>query len=352
MNHDVPHPMIATRSPGAGKAAATVGNSSRTRRQAFGWERISRVVHDISDDPCLVRAWAAPYVVAPFRRPLWHRERVPNVQLDWQQSALLAVALVAAALALDRRPRGRTLAPFAREAGVIAALYSVWMLAATLAQTHTAGAFTRGRSIYRIEQRWHLPSEQVLQNALLRHPELARTANLYYATMHFTALFAFLLWVFVRHRDWYRTVRTTVVGFTLLSLLIQFIPVAPPRLYPDLGFVDVAQRFGQSVYSFGLGADELSAMPSVHVGWAVLIGVAVVWISRSPWRWIFLLHPVLTVLVVTATANHWWADGIVAAALVVLMAAAQWLYSRRPQRVAATALEAVPADLVGADLAA
>jgi hypothetical protein len=277
---------------------------------------------------------------------------VPNVQLDWQQSTLLAVALGAAALVLDRWPRGRGLAPFAREAGVIAALYSVWMLAATLAQTHTAGAFSRGRWIYRLQRRWHLPSEQVLQNALLRHPDLARTANLYYATMHFTALFAFLLWVFVRHRDRYRTVRTTVVGFTLLSLLIQFIPVAPPRLYPNLGFVDVAQMFGQSVYSFGLGADELSAMPSVHVGWAVLIGTAVVLISRSPWRWVVVLHPVLTVLVVTATANHWWADGIVAAALVVLVAAAQWLYSRRPQRAATTALEPVPADLVGADRAA
>jgi hypothetical protein len=93
-------------------------------------------------------------------------------------------------------------------------------------------------------------------------------------------------------------------------------------------------------------------MPSVHVGWALLIGAAVVLISRSPWRWVVVVHPVLTVLVVTATANHWWADGIVAAALVVLVAAAQWLYSRRPQRAATTALEPVPADLVGADRAA
>ena len=277
---------------------------------------------------------------------------MPNVQLDWQQSALLAAALVAAAFLLERWTRGEWLAPFAREAGVIAALYSVWMLAATLSQRHTAGAFTRGRWIYRTEQRWRLPPEQVLQNALLRHPDLAKTANLYYATMHFTALFVFLLWVFVRHRHRYRTVRTTVVGFTLLSLLIQFIPVAPPRLYPDLGFVDVAQRFGQSVYSFGLGADELSAMPSVHVGWAVLIGVAVVWISRSPWRWIFLLHPVLTVLVVTATANHWWADGIVAAALVAVVAGVQWLHARRPHRAESPAGDLVPTELVGVDLAA
>jgi PAP2 superfamily len=254
---------------------------------------------------------------------------VPDLQLDWQQSALLAAALFGLALAAGRSARLRPVIPFAREAGVIAALYSVWVLAGAVAQTGTAGAFARARRIYRVEQRWHLPSERRLQDGLLHHPLLAQLANLYYAAMHFTALFAFLLWVFVRHRDRYSAIRTTVVGFTLLALLVQFLPVAPPRLLPDLGFVDVAQKFGESVYSLGLTADELSAMPSVHVGWAVLIGVAVVRLSDSPWRWLALVHTVLTVYVVTATANHWWADGIVAAALVGVVGAGQGLMHLR-----------------------
>lgn len=254
---------------------------------------------------------------------------MPNLQLDWQQSALLAAALLGTAIGLARSSRLRRAVPFAREAGVIAALYSVWMLAGTLAENRTAGAFERAHWIARTERSWHLPAERHLQDGLLHHPLLAQAANLYYATMHFTALFGFLLWVFVRHRERYRTVRTTVVGFTALSLLIQFIPVAPPRLLPELGYVDVAERFGQSVYSIGaIGADDLSAMPSVHVGWAVLIGVAIVLIGRSRWRWLFLLHTAITVYVVVATANHWWADGIVAAALVALVAGAQWMLAR------------------------
>ncbi|MGI8880050.1 MAG: phosphatase PAP2 family protein [Jatrophihabitans sp.] len=279
---------------------------------------------------------------------------MPNLQLDWQQSAVLAVVLIGVAAAAARvrgesptSRRVRALAPFGHEAGIIAVLYSLWMLAATLAENRTSGAFQRGRWIHRTERTWHLPSEKTLQDGLLHHRLLAESANLYYATMHFTALFVFLLWLFIRHRDRYKAVRTTVAIFTALSLLIQFIPVAPPRLLPEFGYVDVAQRFGQSVYTLGaVSADQLSAMPSVHVGWAVLIGAAIVLISTSPWRWLFLLHPVMTVYVVTATANHWWADGIVSAALVALVATTQWIWvhSRRRRAPSPVPAGADPLD--------
>jgi hypothetical protein len=59
-------------------------------------------------------------------------------------------------------------------------------------------------------------------------------------------------------------------------------------------------------------SNQLAAMPSHHVGWAILVGIAVVTISRSKWRWLVLVHTALTILAVTATANHWWLDGVVA----------------------------------------
>ena len=71
-------------------------------------------------------------------------------------------------------------------------------------------------------------------------------------------------------------------------------------------------------------------MPSVHVAWAVLIGWAVVRVSTSKWRWVALAHPVLTIFVITATANHFWLDGIVA---IAVLAACVW-----SQRVAARAV--------------
>jgi PAP2 superfamily len=273
-----------------------------------------------------------------------------NLALTWQQAALLAVALFGAAMLasrcrLDRLRRNWV---FAREAAVIAALYALWQLAGSLSLIGSRGAFARARWIERAERSWRLPTERSAQRLVLPHPLLAQLCNLYYATMHFAAMFALLGWLFVRHRDRYPQVRTTVVLLTATCLLIQFVPVAPPRLLP--GYVDVAARYGQSVYgSFGgVGADQLSAMPSVHVGWAVLVGMTIAQVSRSRWRWLGLLHPVITIFVVAATGNHFWLDGIVAIALLALSLLAQ----RLAAAVRASAIRAGPEAAVTACSAA
>jgi hypothetical protein len=64
-----------------------------------------------------------------------------------------------------------------------------------------------------------------------------------------------------------------------------------------------------------VGADQLSAMPSVHVAWSIIVAWAVITRSTSRWRWLILLHPLITVLVVVGTGNHYWADAIVSAAI-------------------------------------
>jgi PAP2 superfamily len=257
---------------------------------------------------------------------------VHNIALTWQQAAVLAAALLTAAVLLSAagRPRLTALAPFARESGYVAALYALWQLAASASLLGTSGAYARGRWIERVEREWHLPSELSAQQLVTPHPLLTQACNLYYATMHFAALGALLVWLFFRHRHRYPAVRTTIVLLTASCLLVQFLPVAPPRLLPEFGYVDTAEQYGQSVYTAlsAVGPDQLSAMPSVHVGWAVLIGLVVVRISPSRWRWLVLLHPAITIFVVAATANHFWLDGIVAVALLALALALQWAARR------------------------
>ncbi len=113
--------------------------------------------------------------------------------------------------------------------------------------------------------------------------------------------------------------------FTGASLLVQLIPVAPPRMLPGAGLVDTAARYGESVYAWsgGLDADQFSAMPSVHVGWALIVAMAVITVSRSRWRWAAAAYPALTTLVVAVTANHFWMDGIAAAGLLIAALLAQ-----------------------------
>jgi hypothetical protein len=155
---------------------------------------------------------------------------------------------------------------------------------------------------------------------VLRHPLWIQAANGLYAVVHVPALGVFLLWLFLRHRDRYSPYRNGLAVLTLLCLLIHLIPVAPPRLLPHLGFVDAAQLYHQSVYGpVGTGiSDQVSAMPSLHVAWAGLIALAVIQVSPSRWRWLILAHPLLTMVVTVVTANHFWLDGIVAAALLPL----------------------------------
>jgi hypothetical protein len=254
-----------------------------------------------------------------------------DLALSWEHSAQLALVLTGGAVVLQlaAHRRVRALAPVAVEAAVIAGLYALWQRAGELSVLGTSGAFDRARWIERVEHDLRLPSERSVQDLVLGHPLFVQGANLYYASMHFGALFVFLLWLFFRRRDAYARVRTTLVLMTFACLLIQLLPVAPPRLLA--GYVDTADRYGQSVYGFGLAPDQLSAMPSVHVGWAVLVGWYAWRLTRSRWRWLAVAHAVVTMFVVVCTANHWWLDGVVAVLLLaVVLAAVEQLPRRLP----------------------
>jgi hypothetical protein len=268
---------------------------------------------------------------------------------------LLALSLVGT-LVNHARPNRivAVLAAAAREAGIILALFGLWQIVRILAITRVDGGIENGLWIWHAEQWLHLPSELSLEHLVLRHTGWLRAANVFYGWVHFPAMNLFLVWLFVRHRDRYASARNTIVLLTGSCLLIQvFLPVAPPRMLTSVGFVDEALQLGQSVYgAFGEGvAAQLSAMPSVHVAWACLIAVEVIRVSRSRWRWLVLAHPIVTTLVVVVTANHYWADGIVALALLGLAELGSWgitgrLRWPRPARAPGVVVP-VPAAMAG-----
>ena len=245
--------------------------------------------------------------------------------LSWQDAIIVACCLAVVAAVI--RYRWSRWPGVVTEAGLLFGLYGLWQFAGSFTVMSQAGAVSRGRWLWRAERILHLPSETSVQRLFLPHQVLIQAFNLYYDTLHFAVLGACLVWLYVRHRDAYPAIRNTVALFTGASLLIQLVPVAPPRLLPGTGLVDTAVRYGQSVYSWhgGFNADEFSAMPSVHVGWALIVALGVITASRRRWRWLAAGYPVLTTLVVVVTANHFWLDGIVSALLVVLVLVVQRL---------------------------
>jgi PAP2 superfamily len=242
--------------------------------------------------------------------------------LAWQPAVLIAIVLAAFGVAARRAGNHRVVlaGAFARETALVLALYAIWKIAGQLSVMQMTGALDRGRWVWQLERTLHLPSEVTVQRAVLPYGWLVQGADSYYAIVHVPALIAFLVWLFVRHRDRYPQVRNVLAIATGAGLAVQLVPLAPPRMFPGLGFVDTAARYHQSVYEpLGRGlAGQLAAMPSIHVAWAVLIGVAIFQIARGAGRWIGPGHAVVTVLVVVITANHWWLDGIVAVMLLGL----------------------------------
>jgi hypothetical protein len=247
---------------------------------------------------------------------------VRTVAISWQHSWELSavLAIVGSVLATSASRRMKAVGAFVREAAVIGVLYGLWRLAGEVSLSDGTGAFARARWIERFEHAVHLPSEASVQHLVLGHRLIVQLANLYYGSMHLTLMLVFLVWLFVRHRDQYPPVRTVMAVTTLGCLIVELTPVAPPRMLP--GIVDTAMQYHQSVYANGLPIDQLSAMPSLHVGWAVLIGYYTWRVSSSRWRYIGPAHAVITIFVVLVTGNHWWLDGIVAVSILI---ASSWL---------------------------
>lgn len=226
----------------------------------------------------------------------------------------------------------------AREAVVMIALWILYSVGRAIAANHTGAAFGNADQVWAFQRWLHLPDERDVQGFVLQWPDLVRAANGFYASAHFPGTALCLVWLFIMRPVHYTWIRRVLVTLTALALIGHFFyPLAPPRMMSRLGFFDTGMIYGQSVYGApgGSVANQYAAMPSLHVGWAVLVAIAVIAAGRSRWRWLVLLHPVVTLLVVVATANHYWLDGIVA---VAMLGAVLLVVPRPPQLGSARAL--------------
>jgi len=237
--------------------------------------------------------------------------------LPWEYAVALATVVAVAAAAI--RQRWPAVAAIGREVTVVSLLYALWQFAGKLSLIGIEDALERGQQVWDLERAIRLPSELALQEAMLPHSLITQTANVFYAVAHVPAMGVFLVWLFFRHRESYPKWRNALALMTGACLVIQLVPVAPPRLTDGTGMIDSGLAYGQSVYgALGRGiAGQLQAMPSIHVGWAALIGWASTVESTSRWRYIGLSHFLATFISVAATGNHYWLDGIVSMGLLV-----------------------------------
>jgi hypothetical protein len=264
---------------------------------------------------------------------------VPQLHVTWLTAGILATVLIGVGglVSLQLR-RGRAGAAI-REVGIVLGLFGLWMFVGHLVGHHPDGGYARGADLWSMEQWLHIDNEATLQRPLLDHHWLLASVNYYYAYAHWLSVDVVLAWLWLRHSADYVVARTALVLFTGACLLLHLISTAPPRLLTQTHLVDTAALLGQSVYGDTPGiSDHLSAMPSIHVGWAVLFAV-MAWRTKSRVAKILLTgHALATAYVVVVTGNHFWLDGVVAAVMVAAaVPVAAWLCRMRLPAVAVVA---------------
>jgi hypothetical protein len=218
----------------------------------------------------------------------------------------------------NRRP-GRT--PLWLEAAFIVWLLWVYDAINNLSPLRNAQAHRDGLAILHFEMRLHLDPEAAADHWLAHHPALGWLAGNYYDNAHFVITLGLIGLLWWRYPDRYRPLRNGLVLLNLTAMLIFWlVPTAPPRLLDPAVYTDVvatSHAFGSwHAGSLATAANQLAAMPSLHVGWALWSATAA-WriLPDRRWRAVVWLYPVLTTVVVIATGNHYLADTVAGAVL-------------------------------------
>lgn len=210
------------------------------------------------------------------------------------------------------------------EALAIAWLCWVYDATTNLAPLRLHVALGNARSLLHLEQAVHLDPELALDRWLAGHHTLGLILSDYYDNAHFVVTLGLLGWLWWRRADLYRSLRNSLVLVNVLGIVVFWrYPVAPPRMLG--GFTDVVA----TTHAFGswhtgilaTHANQLAAMPSLHMAWAAWCTLVLWRMSNSRWvRGLAVLYPCMTALAVIATGNHFVLDivgGLVAIAVSV-----------------------------------
>jgi hypothetical protein len=242
--------------------------------------------------------------------------------------------------ARTRRPRWWT------EVLVIVWLCWVYDAIANLAPLRLAAAYGHAAALLHIEKILHIDPEAGLDHWLARHHTLAVLVSNYYDNAHFVVTLGLVGWLWWSYPLLYRPLRTGLVLMNVIGMVVFWLyPMAPPRLLNPQLYTDVVA----STHAFGswhsgtlaTAANQLAAMPSLHMAWAAWSALAL-WriFAGYRFRWLAWLYPAVTSVAVLSTGNHYVLDvvaGLATFALAMFIADRWegWWTARQARRAVA-----------------
>ncbi|MEU0968152.1 phosphatase PAP2 family protein [Streptomyces sp. NPDC005917] len=199
---------------------------------------------------------------------------------------------------------------------LIAVSYWTYSLIRNAVPEQKAQALRNADWIWKGEHRLGIAVEGSVNHVVNSTAWLIVGMNYYYATLHFVVTLGVLVWLYRSHPGRYAAARLALFATTGVALLGYYLfPLAPPRLMNGDGFIDtvmVHHTWG-SMASGDLKhmSNQYAAMPSMHIGWSLWCGLTIFALASLPWvRVLGLLYPTATLLVIVATANHFWLDAV------------------------------------------
>ncbi|MDI3339026.1 MAG: phosphatase PAP2 family protein [Sphaerobacter sp.] len=190
-----------------------------------------------------------------------------------------------------------------------------------LAAGTPAAATANARTVIALERAIGLYWEPQVQAWVLAHPALIGALNWIYSYVHLPGTLLFGLGVLLRRPHRFPEVRNVYIALLAVAIPVyRLFPLAPPRFFPHLGFVDTVKLFSAIDYDDqpeSLLYNPFAAMPSMHVAFALFVALGVIRLSRSRLRWLALGYWLLVVLVVVATGNHYIVDAVAGSLLTV-----------------------------------
>jgi membrane-associated phospholipid phosphatase len=220
-----------------------------------------------------------------------------------------------------------------------------YQLVRGLADRSPSEAFENGRTVMEIERALHTLVEADLQRVVVESGFLLDALNWTYWLSQFAVVGLALLWIYFFRHDAFAHVRNWVITANVLGLVgYALLPTAPPRMFPDEGFVDTLSlssslNHGSSLVE--LASNPYAAMPSLHAADALIVGFALASLVRPGWlKVLWTLWPSWVWFSVMATGNHYWLDiaaGVGVAALAATLLA--WVEMRRESASPAYVLE-------------
>ena len=208
------------------------------------------------------------------------------------------------------------------EVVILIAAYFAYEVVRRLVAPNSDEAFHHAGSIIELEQRLGIFYEPQLQALVIDHHWLVTLFNWVYVWGYLPVICAAALFLYVRHHEAYTRYRNAFLLSGAVGLVIfATLPVAPPRMFPEFGFVDTV-RESSVVYAHLDNSDvlnEFAAVPSFHFGWILLVALAVYQTSRSVAARVACWSlPVMMLLAIVFTANHYVIDAIIGGTLVLV----------------------------------